>query len=137
MSIPEGSPDFVSILDAQLTSDFKSNSLALQIAAIQITAIQPAPKYHTKGCSHSSADNPGVRTLAFAAFEPFVVVNFGVNSANTLLCDALALSQQFQLRFLPSFPKLQRRFRLRAAISNRCNLKSGGGGVVRERRKTL
>ena len=25
--------------------------------------VQPAPNYHTKGCSHSSADSPGARTL--------------------------------------------------------------------------
>ena len=30
---------------------------------------QPAPKYHTKGCSHSSADSRGARTLVFAAFD--------------------------------------------------------------------
>ena len=29
---------------------------------------QPAPKYHTKGCSHSSADSLGARTLVFTAF---------------------------------------------------------------------
>ena len=39
---------------------------------------QPAPKYHTKGCSHTSADSPGARTLVFVAFEPcFIGVNFG------------------------------------------------------------
>ena len=53
---------------------------------------QPASKYHTKGCSRSSVDSPGARTLVLAAFEPFLGANSGVNSANMLLCDALALS---------------------------------------------
>ena len=47
---------------------------------------QPAPKYHTKGCSHLSVDSPRARTLVFAAGEPFLAANFG----NTLLCDTLA-----------------------------------------------
>ena len=39
---------------------------------------QPAPKYHTKGCSRSSVDSPGARTLVFVAFEPFSMsTNFG------------------------------------------------------------
>ena len=30
---------------------------------------QQAPKYHTKGCSRSSADSPGARTLVFAGWN--------------------------------------------------------------------
>ena len=42
------------------------------LSAIAIAIFfQPAPKYHTKGCSRSSADSPGAWTLVFAAFEPF------------------------------------------------------------------
>ena len=44
---------------------------------------QPAPKYHTKGCSHSSADSPGARTLVFAAFEPFHSCEFRASIALT------------------------------------------------------
>ena len=44
---------------------------------------QPAPKYHTKGCSHSSADSPGARTLVFAAFEPFHSCEFRASLART------------------------------------------------------
>ena len=35
------------------------------------SSAQPAPKYHTKGCSRSSVDSPGARTLVFAAFIEF------------------------------------------------------------------
>ena len=45
---------------------------------------QPAPKYHTKGCSRSSVDSLGAQTLFFAALSHFLATNF--------LCDALALS---------------------------------------------
>ena len=54
--------------------------------------VQLAPKYHTKGCSHSSLDNPRARTLVFAARWPHLAPNSGLNSANTLLCDTLAVS---------------------------------------------
>ena len=48
-----------------------------------LKAIQPAPKYHTKGCSHSSVDSPGARTLVFAAFEPFHSCEFRASIART------------------------------------------------------
>ena len=38
---------------------------------------QAGPKYHTKGCSHSSVDRLGARTLVFEALEPFLAANFG------------------------------------------------------------
>ena len=60
---------------------------------------QPAPKYHTKGCSHSSADSPGARTLVFAAFEPFHSCEFGASIARTPFCVIL-------WRF-PRYPPLQ------------------------------
>ena len=50
---------------------------------------QPAPKYHTKGCSHSSADSPGARTLVFAAFEPFHSCEFRPSIARTPFCAIL------------------------------------------------
>ena len=53
------------------------------------TIIQPAPKYHTKGCSHSSADSPGARTLVFAAFEPFLSREFRASIARTPFCAIL------------------------------------------------
>ena len=57
--------------------------------------IQPAPRYHTQWCSHSSADSPGARTLVFAAFLIISSCAFsGVISANTLSCDTLALSHK-------------------------------------------
>ena len=51
--------------------------------------IQPAPKYHTKGCSRSSADSPGARTLVFVAFEPFSSCEFRASIARTPFCAIL------------------------------------------------
>ena len=53
---------------------------------------QPAPKYYTKGCSHSSVDSPGARRLVFVAFEPFHRCEF---RASIALCNTLALYQCF------------------------------------------
>ena len=50
---------------------------------------QPAPKYHTKGCSRSSADSPGARTLVFAAFEQFSSCEFRARIARTRFCAIL------------------------------------------------
>ena len=50
---------------------------------------QPAPKYHTKGCSHSSADSPGARTLVFAAFESFHSCEFRASIVRTPFCAIL------------------------------------------------
>ena len=50
---------------------------------------QPAPKYHTKGCSRSSADSPGVRTLVFVASEPFHRCEFRASVARTPFCAIL------------------------------------------------
>ena len=59
--------------------------------------VQPAPKYHTKGCSHSSADSPGARTLVLQHLSHFELRIPGVNSANTLFArDTLALSHLWQ-----------------------------------------
>ena len=52
-------------------------------------SLQPAPKYHTKGCSHSSAASPGARTLVFAAFEPFHSCEFRASIARTPFCAIL------------------------------------------------
>ena len=51
--------------------------------------IQPSPKYHTKGCSRSSVDSPGARTLVFAAFEPFSSCEFRASIARTPFCAIL------------------------------------------------
>ena len=50
---------------------------------------QPAPKYHTKGCSRSSVDSPGARTLVFEAFEPFSSHEFRASIARTPFCAIL------------------------------------------------
>ena len=50
---------------------------------------QPAPKYHTKGCSRSSVDSPGARTLVFVAFEPFLGAEFRASIARTPFCAIL------------------------------------------------
>ena len=70
--------------------------LATRIVRFEIAAnqCQPAPKYHTKGCSHSSVDSPGARTLFFCSIWAISRCGLsGVNSANALWCDTLALSQ--------------------------------------------
>ena len=51
--------------------------------------LQPAPKYHTKECSHSPADSPGARTWFFVAFEPFLGVEFRASIARTPFCAIL------------------------------------------------
>ena len=50
---------------------------------------QPAPKYHTKGCSRSSVDSPGARTLVFEAVEPFSSHEFRASIARTPFCAIL------------------------------------------------
>ena len=50
---------------------------------------QPAPKYHTKGCSRSSGDSPGARTLVFAAFQQFSSCEFRASIAQTPFCAIL------------------------------------------------
>ena len=50
---------------------------------------QPAPKYHTKGCSRSSVDSPGARTLGFAALVPFSRCKFRASIARTPFCAIL------------------------------------------------
>ena len=50
---------------------------------------QPAPKYHTKGCSRSFADSPGARTLVFAALAPFHSCEFRASIARTPFCAIL------------------------------------------------
>ena len=52
-------------------------------------ACQPAPKYHTKGCSRSPVDSPGARTLVFAVFEPFSSCEFRASIARTPFCAIL------------------------------------------------
>ena len=47
---------------------------------------QPAAKYHTKGCSRSSVDSPGARTLVFAAFESLSSCEFRASIARTPFC---------------------------------------------------
>ena len=47
------------------------------------------PKYHTKGCSRSSVDSPGARTLVFVAFEPFPGADFRASIARTPFCAIL------------------------------------------------
>ena len=49
----------------------------------------PSPKYHTKGCSRSSVDSPGARTLVFAAFESSHGCEFRAPIAQTPFCAIL------------------------------------------------
>ena len=65
-----------------------------------ISTCQPAPKYHTKGCSRSSADSPGARTLVFATFEPFSSCEFRTSIARTPFCAILWRSPNLVTRFL-------------------------------------
>ena len=74
----------------RLTEDWDPDCLAQglnsRISAKSIgegASSQPAPKYHTKGCSRSFADSPGARTLVFAAFEPFHSCEFRASIART------------------------------------------------------
>ena len=64
---------------------------------------QPAPKYHTKGCSRSSVDSPGARTLVFVAFEPFLGADFRVSIARTPFCAILWRSPRISgsLKWVP------------------------------------
>ena len=59
----------------------------VQRKSLQI--FQPAPKYHTKGCSRSCVDSPGARTLVFAASEPFSIHEFRASIARTPFCTIL------------------------------------------------
>ena len=53
-------------------------SFSLESSLFSANCFQPASKYRTKGCSRSSVDSMGARTLAFPkAFEPFLAANFG------------------------------------------------------------
>ena len=63
---------------------------------------QPTPKYHTKGCSHSSADSPGARALVFAAFEPFHSCEFRASIARTSFSAILSFGA-LPLLFLPGY----------------------------------
>ena len=46
---------------------------------VDLNSVRVFSASHTKGCSRSSVDSPGARTLVFAAFnfEPFLAANFG------------------------------------------------------------
>ena len=73
--------------------------LGFSCSMVDVSGIQPAPKYHTKGCSHSSADSPGARTLVFAAFEPFHSCEFRASIARTPFCAILWRSPRYFLFF--------------------------------------
>ena len=66
-----------------------SRTLKSRRSTINTKMFQPAPKYHTKGCSRSFADSPGARTLVFAAFEPFHSCEFRASIARTAFCAIL------------------------------------------------
>ena len=66
---------------------------------------QPAPKYHTKGCSRSFADSLGARTLVFAAFEPFHSCEFRASIARTPFCAILWRSPKSPLNLTLSNPQ--------------------------------
>ena len=88
---------------------------------------QPAPKYHTKGCSRSSGDSLGARTLVFVAFEPFSSCEFRASIARTPFCAILwrspILGQKCQAYFLAGHldckPKLCDFVRMETSIAIR------------------
>ena len=72
------------------SSQFALHGLrALDYGSPTVNFTQPAPKYHTKGCSRSSVDSPGARTLVFEAFEPFSSHEFRASIARTRFCAIL------------------------------------------------
>ena len=62
-------------------------------------AFQPAPKYHTKGCSRSSAESPGARTQVLTAFESFSNCEFQTSIARTPFCAILWRSPSIAVVF--------------------------------------
>ena len=81
-----------------------------------ILFFQPAPKYHTKGCSRSFADSPGARTLVFAVFEPFHSCEFRASIARTLFCAILCRSPIF-CTFVPVLSGTKKRVFLAKGVS--------------------
>ena len=84
-----------------------------------------APKYHTKGCSHSSADSPGARTLVFVASERFHSSEFRASIARTPFCAILwrspkylLLSEGLKKAVAVSKEKIQQRSRRRGQFSS-------------------
>ena len=78
----------------------KSANASLQKGAKERKS-QPAPKYHTKGCSHSSADSPGARTLVLVACEPFLGAEFRASIVRTPFCAVLwrsPIKERFRLK---------------------------------------
>ena len=72
--------------------DFDSEHMNLATAILSCRCSchgKPAPKYHTKGCSHSCVDSPGARTLVFVAFETFLGAEFRASIARTPFCATL------------------------------------------------
>ena len=61
----------------------------LLTGCLLIVCYQPAPRYHTKGCSRSSVDSPGARKLVFEAFESFSSCEFRAAIARTPFCAIL------------------------------------------------
>ena len=66
-------------------------SFSLSMSLAHPNSTQPAPKHHTKGCSHWFGDSPGARTLVFAALLPFLAVVFGPQKPRTPLCSRARL----------------------------------------------
>ena len=88
---PDIPADIRSKISVSLFKSRKKTSIVAQTfrADVHDKTIQPAPKYHTKGCSRSSVDCPGARTLVFAAFEPFSSCEFRAPIARTPFCAIL------------------------------------------------
>ena len=71
-------------------STFFAQGQRRQKSSKNVQNIRQAPKYHTKGCSHSSVDSPGARTVVFAAVEAFSSCEFFRTSiARTPFCAVL------------------------------------------------
>ena len=64
--------------------------LRLPLAVGPRTSTQPAPKYHTKGCSRSSADKAGAQTLFLQHLSNFPTAN------EVILQDLCVIQEQLE-----------------------------------------
>ena len=101
-----------------------------------ISIVQQAPKYHTKGCSHSFADSPEARTLVFAAFEQFQSWEFRASIARTPFCAILWRSPNCCPFQVPGGEKKKRQnMRKRRNQDKRHNSKNNQTRYTQRRRK--
>ena len=85
---------------ASLSQNYRENIPTPRSTCVRVVRdllfFQLAPKFHTKGCSHSSADSVGARNTGFCSIWAVSGCGIsGVNSANTRLCDTFGALPQF------------------------------------------